>query len=121
MDKPPRRSTRKKREGTKNFKSDSTAPEKTNDQILSVNASTMDRMDSTIDFMKQMLLEMRQKDEDDRKERERIREEDRREQEQKEKRKGENGYREEARKERARHEEVIGIILEQERRELEQK
>ena len=38
-------------------------------------------MDSTINFMKQMLLEMRQKDENDRKERERIREEERSEQE----------------------------------------
>ena len=122
MDEPPTRSTRKKREETKNFKSDSTAQEKENDQTLSVNASPTGTMDSTIDFMKQMLLDMRQKDEDDRKERERIREEERSEQERKreEERREWEQIREEERKERARHEEVIGIKLEQERRELEQ-
>ena len=69
-----------------------------------MNASTTDRMDSTIDFMKQILLEMRQKGEDDLKERDRIREEERREQERKreEERREWEQIREEERKERAR-------------------
>ena len=67
-----RRSTRKKIEDI----------EHTESELTIVNdSSTSSQMDATMDLMKQMLMEMRQKDEEDRRKCEQIREEERTEKE----------------------------------------